>query len=167
MNRLVEKVENLQTELVRLTAEIISEDLEILEELQKDQLYAGRDASGDFVSPSYLEDTFFKSPEAAERYAQRKDRIQARDSGMAISLFGPKPYDVPDLIITGRLVYDSVRASISNNTLAINFSGMGARINEKKYRGVLDGLSDIVWQHYREFYFLPKFLDRIEDYFKA
>lgn len=43
--------------------------------LQRDQLYQGKNAVGEDITPSYLNDPYFKDREAAQRYSDWKDDI--------------------------------------------------------------------------------------------
>lgn len=166
LDDLIERLDNLQPTLMQIAKEILSEDLDVLLELQKDQLYAGRDVYGQFISPTYLNDSFFDDSASAQRYAEWKSRLLARDSERATSIFGAKPYDVPDLIVTGELVYKNISVTLEGNKLVFTFGGEGGVINTDKYRGALDGLNDVAWAYYREEFFLPKLKQRVENYLK-
>lgn len=61
-------------------------------EIQKEQLLHGLDASGNDIHPTYLEDTYFKTVAAAQRYSDWKDRITPNSR---------RKKGVPNLFITG------------------------------------------------------------------
>jgi hypothetical protein len=68
--------------------------LEAQTDHNREQLLAGKTRDGRDLSPTYQEDPFFKSPEAAQRYSDWKDRITPNANR--------KP-GVPNLFINGRL----------------------------------------------------------------
>lgn len=65
-------------------------------ELQGRQLDEGLNCHGQPMAPSYLEDPFFRSPETAAKYSERKARMRAE---RGVSRSGNP--DAPDLFLTG------------------------------------------------------------------
>lgn len=121
-------------------------------------MYSGRNREGALITPGYSDDPYFTSSVAADRYAQMKSRLSVRNRQTAESIFGSKPYDTPDLIITGKLVYDRLIVNVTPEQIIFD---LPTPINDK-YGGMLEGLSDVGWEYYREEYFLPKLRERID-----
>lgn len=71
---------------------IVEQNAETIADLQRDQMLEGRGVDGEYIRPFYSEDPYFKSVEAAERYAEWKERITPNPQ---------RPKDVPNLIING------------------------------------------------------------------
>lgn len=60
--------------------------------LLRQQLYDGKTYTGARITPSYLDDPFFKSKEAAQRYSDWKDKITPNPN---------RPKGTPNLFIIG------------------------------------------------------------------
>ena len=78
---------------------ILEDDKEKLEELQLAQLWSGQDSEGNDLAPSYLNDPYFRTPEAAQRYSNWKDKITPVDSRS--DAYADRKKGVPNLFITG------------------------------------------------------------------
>src|SRR5689334_8615887 len=92
--------------LIQEAAEIISQDPGELEALQKRQLLKGLDNQGRPLSPKYTEDPYFKTVEAAIRYAKWKQTITPDPD---------RPWDVPNLFITGARVHNNIEVEVSGD----------------------------------------------------
>ncbi|HEY8969717.1 MAG TPA: hypothetical protein VIM64_11510 [Puia sp.] len=111
-------------------ANIITDNATEVGDLNREQLYKGLDANGQFLSPKYSEDPFFKTREAAERYAQWKMRITPDPD---------RPKDVPNLYITGRY-HESRQVKVEGNKLVFLSDDPNASKIKGKYRNI-DGLT--------------------------
>lgn len=92
-------------------------------EENKAQLFAGKTKTGEDITPSYLNDPYFKSRESAQRYSDWKDKITPnpkRKSG------------TPNLFING--AYYNTR-KVTFNGEVINISSTEQNI-ESKYEGI-------------------------------
>ncbi len=109
--------------------ETMKENLDALEAKNRDQLLAGKNRSGDDIFPTYLQDPYFKTPQAAQRYSDWKDKItpgHGRKSG------------VPNLYITGQY-HKSRNISISGDVIHYEATFLGPEI-DKKYGSQVAGL---------------------------
>lgn len=79
--------------IVREVAEAMVFQKEEIHNVLSDQLLEGRDSKGELITPSYFTDSYFKTPEAAQRYSDWKDRISPPTS---------RPSGTPNLFINGR-----------------------------------------------------------------
>lgn len=120
-------------------------------ELQRDQMYAGLDARGEYIRPYYTDDPYFHSKESARRYAQWKKNLHQRQWPAYIKK--QRPIEVPNLIITGRLIYDNIGVRVTRRHVKFVLPTFDIRA---KYGRVL-GFSPLVLSHYRRRYFLPEF----------
>lgn len=143
-------VVRLKAELRNQAARLMLRQADILLELQRDQMYAGLDAEGKAITPLYSQDPWFKSRESAARYAAWKKTLRQRTPARYLP---PRPDDVPNLIITGTLIYDRLE-------LTVNMLGAEVRLPSfnitAKYGQVL-GFSPLVLDHYRRNYFWPRY----------
>lgn len=97
--------------------------------INKDQLLAGKNNKGQDITPSYFDDPYFKSKEAAQRYSNWKDKIT------------PNPKrnpGTPNLFINGRY-HNSRKVVMSGDRILYDASYLGKEINQK-YSGQIDGL---------------------------
>lgn len=161
----IKRLEDLANgKIAEFIGEILDEDKSVLVELQKDQLYSGQNAEGGRLAPSYLNDPYFKSPAAALRYAQFKEKLNQRRGN---SIFGKKDFEVPNLIVNGKLFYDTIFAQVTDKSLIISAQSSILAKLETKYQFVL-GLNKIAWDFYAEEYRLGERLrNKITNYLKA
>jgi hypothetical protein len=155
---LVDRLEKLKNgKLVDLIVEVLDEDKTILVEIQKDQLFAGQNASGGNLAPSYFADPYFKSPIGAAKYAKFKEQNDktVRKHNPA---FKPKEFETPNLIINGRLFYNAIFAQLSNDSLILDSRGAIISKLESKYKDLM-GLNEVAWTHYIKQY---KFIERLQ-----
>jgi hypothetical protein len=64
-----------QLDIVKVAGEALAECTEEFVNLNREQLLEGLLSTGHEITPSYFEDPFFKTPEAAKRYSDWKDQI--------------------------------------------------------------------------------------------
>lgn len=144
LGQLEQSLENIVVDSIDLTTDdIIS--------LNQQQLYSGRLADGSPVSPGYLDDPYFKSREAAQRYSDWKDQITPDEQ---------RTPGVPNLFINGRFYQSwSIRASATK----INFesSDPDAMNIEEKFSEKIYGLDDENMDTYRRESFFPVLKDQI------
>lgn len=157
------KIESLRSgKLVEFISDILDRHKSVLVELQKDQLYAGQNAKGKKLAPSYLNDPFFKSKESAQRYSDFKARINPRAHN---SIFATKDKDTPNLIITGGLIYDTIFANVTDKSLIIDARSSIISIIEQKYTEPF-GLNQTAWDFFTEKYLMKELKQEIANYLK-
>jgi hypothetical protein len=88
---------------------IVTNNLDKVIELQQEQMMEGKGVDGEFIRPFYSENPYFKTPEAAHKYALWKAKITPNSK---------RPLDVPNLYING-YYQGSIKARVSAKTLAI------------------------------------------------
>lgn len=161
----IKRLEDLANgELANMLGQILDEDTAVLVELQKDQLYAGQNEKGGRLAPSYLNDPFFKTPAAALRYAQFKDKLNQRREN---PIFGKKDFEVPNLIVTGTLFYDTIFADVQNDKLIISARSSIISKLETKYPDLL-GLNMTALKFYKEEYnLIERLRTKVINYLKA
>lgn len=101
---------------------------EILKD-QKQQLMEGSNALGNDLEPSYLDDPYFKTKEAAQRYAEWKQKKTPN---------AKRKFKSPNLFINGSLFHDKIKVFVNDiyATVDVSASPIGAKI-ESKYDNVL------------------------------
>lgn len=120
--------------------------------LNQQQLYAGRLKDGSPVTPSYLDDPYFKSRESAQRYSDWKDEITPNDE---------RPAGVPNLFINGRF-YESWTLSATAEKITFQSSDPDAADIEEKFGADIYGLDDENMSEYRRNIFFPVLKGEIE-----
>lgn len=120
--------------------------------LNQQQLYAGRLADGSPVSPSYLDDPYFKSREAAQRYSDWKDEITPNEE---------RPKGVPNLFING-FFYESWSITATAEKISFQSSDPNAADIEEKFSNRIYGLDDQNMGEYRRETFFPILKENIE-----
>jgi hypothetical protein len=91
---------------------IVTDNVDAIADLQRDQMLEGRGVDGAFLRPFYSEDPYFKKPGAALRYARWKQKITPNPQ---------RPLDVPNLIITG-VFHESLTANVEGDLVEIETS---------------------------------------------
>jgi len=125
----------------------MKEDETLLLALQKDQLYAGQDAQGNSLRPTYQDDPYFKTRDAAQRYSDWKDRLDQRAHN---PLFAKRPSGTPNLIVTGRWLYDTLVADVGGGALRVRSDSWLFSKLEAKYGQALLGLNQTALRYYVE-----------------
>lgn len=120
-------------------------------DINRDQTQSGRTNTGALISPSYIEDPFFRSPEAAARYSRWKDRITPHPD---------RPSGVPNLFINGAYQAGWDIRINGNNIEHTGYSPLTSAI-EAKFRDIR-GLSPDNLGKYRINYFHPLLVQRIK-----
>lgn len=99
---------------------IITPYLPIVDELIKDQLRAGIDGNGIALTPSYLDDPFFTTPQKATAYMMFKSRLPLMQE---YGIFPMKDEKTPNLTISGGDFYNYIRSEVQNDELIIKADG--------------------------------------------
>lgn len=96
----------------------------------KTQLFDGKLKTGQDLSPSYLDDPYFKSPEAAKRYSEWKDRITPNEN---------RKSGTPNLFINGAF-YSSLSIEVHGSSISIDSSFPAASNIQSKFTNDIYGL---------------------------
>lgn len=125
--------------LTEEAAGVMEQTAEEIADLNRRQLYQGLDRDGKPLSPKYTEDPYFKSVEAAIRYAKWKQQITPDPA---------RPWDVPNLFIVGRF-HGSIGVDVSGDKYQMNSSDPNASDIGAKFKTAL-GLNESSKKQYRE-----------------
>ncbi len=136
--------------LIDEAADIMQQHEQELADYNRMQLYKGLDADGNFLSPKYSEDPFFKSKESAARYAQWKKDITPDPD---------RPLDVPNLFINGYYHFSIIAVVRGNVVEFVSNNAIGDSIKRKYKRA--NGLTDESIQKYRGVLLFPLLVRRI------
>lgn len=138
--------------------EVVSQNSEVLVELNRSQILQGRDNEGNLFSPGYSNDSYFKTPEKAQRYAAFKERlVSGHNSLIRYPLFMQKPADTPNLIVTGPFI-DGLFINISSGEYMINSNYKDANKINDKYGGKVFNLSEPARNFFYENVIYPKLI---------
>lgn len=133
----ITKLERLDPEKALIDAVVKTKDQ--YETLNKKQLYDGKTKTGADLSPTYLNDPYFKSREAAQRYSDWKDKITPNSN---------RKSGVPNLFINGRY-YNSWTTRISRDKIEVQSSDPNAKKIEESFSNNIYGLDDENMSKYR------------------
>jgi hypothetical protein len=152
MANILELIENVQKlDLDKISEESVSETKEIIVSINNKQLLAGKDNRGEDLTPSYLNDPYFKSKKSAEKYSKWKDEITphpTRKSG------------VPNLYINGAY-HNSRSMEVRGKDIDYKSSYKDAYSIENKFPETY-GLSPDNKQDYTDEHLRPIFLNNVK-----
>ena len=143
----------------------MEENNALVGDLVREQLYCGVDGNGEYLSPSYDNDPYFKEEGPwkgrAQAYKLWKYEITPPMVGLRTSIHA-RPYDIPNLFIDGTF-HDSIKAKLMKDGLDIYTSGFedGPTI-ERKYGDNIFNLTD----DSKDFFILYKLQPHLEDFYK-
>lgn len=112
------EVNNLWSNLdvTKIASDLIIENKYQVLDLNRDQMLMGKNALGEDITPPYSQNTYFKKPGAAKRYAEYKRKIAPNKS-----LDSLRDEDTPNLFINGTfhnsLEFDESNISVTTGTV--------------------------------------------------
>jgi hypothetical protein len=131
-----EKFENAYNSIPDAVAETVQRTSDVLLDLNKDQLLAGRDADGNVLNTGYLQDPYFLTQKMAMSYLRKKIRLDGahreRISFPGAHLFPEKHVNTPNLIITGAF-QDSMFIKTTKDSYSIGATYEDADAISAKY----------------------------------
>jgi hypothetical protein len=101
VHALYKKVISLEAEIEKICYDVIDQALNEIRSYNLQQMLDGETNTGQFISPSYQNDPFFKTREAAEAYSRWKDKISPPST---------RPSGVPNYYINGYF-HQSIKVS--------------------------------------------------------
>jgi hypothetical protein len=135
---LYQKVQTLEAQTDQLITSSLEQTKEALIDQNREQLLAGKTRDGKDLSPTYLEDPYFKSQESAQRYSDWKDRITPNPNRVS---------GVPNLFINGYL-HSSMGVKISGQNLFYSASASFGNKVEQKFTDKIYGLGGVYKMEY-------------------
>ena len=133
-----------------ISVESIDETKDVFLEINKEQLLAGKTKKGVDITPSYIDDPYFKTPGAAQRYSAWKDKITPSDI---------RTPGTPNLYINGTF-HESISINVSGPIINISASFKGNEI-ENKYTSDIFGLGGDFKTKYVSEDLIPVFLRKV------
>ena len=108
----------------------VNQTKEDLLSLNKTQMFDGKTKTGQDITPSYLDDPYFKSRESAQRYSDWKDSITPNPK---------RKKGTPNLFIVGTY-HNSLEIKVGNGQIDTRSSFVKASSIEAKFGGDIYGL---------------------------
>lgn len=142
---------------------VVSDNKDVIISANRDQMLLGRNSSGRTLSPSYLQDPYFKSKVQAESYARMKYALESTHLGRLWNpeqLYPDKDRNTPNLIVTG-LFQDSMFIATSVDSFEIGSTYLGSKDIDRKYGGVF-GLADKSKEYFYREFIKPAFIKALE-----
>lgn len=121
-----------QLNIVSIAGATIAESKELILAKNRQQLMEGRLSTGKDITPSYLDDPYFKSREAAQRYSDWKDEITPNPK---------RKKGTPNYFITGPY-HRSIDLKVTGEDFEFHSSFKAAQSIEKKVGDDIYGLTD-------------------------
>ena len=136
-----------------IAEEVLNKTAPVALEANKDQLYDGKLSTGEDISPTYLEDPYFKSKESAQRYSDWKDAITPNSR---------RKKGVPNLFINGAF-YRSIEVQAKGGGLLYHSSFFKASDIESKFSTNVYGLGGEYRDNFLQANLEPEWQQRIEN----
>jgi hypothetical protein len=130
LSDLKKRLLSLKGKELTLASEAIQENDEKILSLNRQQLFDGKKSDGSDLSPTYLNDPYFKTREAAQRYSDWKDKITPNSK---------RKKGVPNLFINGYF-HNSIEVDIDKKGLSFSSNELGIDI-VPKFGGDIFGLN--------------------------
>lgn len=147
------------SELPAFTAEVVRKYADVLLQLNKDGMLLGRDTEGKEFTPSYLADPYFKTPEMARAYYNRKESLRAQNRArISFPLnYAEKSPDTPDLRVTGPF-QDAMYITFTADGFDIWSSYEDTPLIVQKYDNKVFGLTPEAIRYFWENYLRPELI---------
>lgn len=122
--------------------EVVEKNKDVLLSLNRDQMLLGRDAKGNELSPSYLNDPYFDNAAQAQAYAAMKQRLEAKHNARIENptIYPAKNRTTPNLIVTGPF-QDNMFIITSPGKFTIGSTYVDSGDIERKYNNEVFGIA--------------------------
>lgn len=149
----LDMLENFRAIDLTVTSEgVLNSISELAVASNRHQLFDGKLSTGEDLSPTYLEDPWFKSKESAQRYSDWKDEITPNTR---------RKKGVPNLFINGAF-HESIEVQAKGGGLLYKSSFFRASSIESKFGLNIYGLGGEYRDYYLEEVLEPEWQNRIE-----
>jgi len=118
-----------KVDINKISTDLLTETIDVYGEINLSQLYDGKTRTGENLSPTYLEDPYFKTYEQAVAYSDWKDRITPNPKRTRF---------VPNLIING-YYYSSRKIKVEGDKIIYSSEYIEQEIVDK-YGEEINGL---------------------------
>jgi hypothetical protein len=127
----------------------------------REQLYSGLNGAGEYLSPTYEEDPYFRTVNwcqtwegvtyyGAEGYKEWKEVITPPEGSTMLDL-PPRPSSVPNLFIDGTF-YNTIENVKGGDGVSVVASGGDAPMIVAKYGSVILDITDVAIEHFNTNY---------------
>lgn len=130
-------------EMPSVISKVVATYKDVLLSANRDQMLLGRDADGNELGPSYLQDPYFDTPAEAQAYARMKYALESLHRMRLwnpFQLFPDKDRNTPNLIVTGPF-QDSMFINTSSTSYTIGSTYIASSDINTKYKGRIFGLA--------------------------
>ena len=136
---------------------VVNKNKEVLLSLNRDQMLLGRNAKGEVLTPSYLNDSYFDNYLQAQMYAAMKYSLESwhKERIENPTLYPDKGRNTPNLIVTGPF-QDNMFIITNGDKFIIGSTFMESNDIEEKYKNLVFGISPESKQFFWEHYLLPE-----------
>lgn len=141
-----------QLDVKQVAADSLSESKGEFIALNQEQMLEGKTSLGDDISPSYLEDPYFKTKESAQRYSDWKDDITPNPK---------RKKGVPNLYIIGSF-HNSLEMEVKKDEYVLSAGYKDAASILGKFHDVL-GLNDEKREQLIEEKLEPVFFEKLHE----
>lgn len=155
LQEIITRFEELDSQLEQIIVDVLTDEKQHILDLNREQLYDGKNSEGIDLSPTYYEDPYFKSLEQAVGYSDWKDKITPNPR---------RTQGVANLFING-FFYKSIDVTINKDGLRFNSSFDDENEISNKYGGNIFGLDDENKEDLNETA-NPSMISKIRDFLK-
>lgn len=166
IRELIRKYTKIQENIKNIPAVIngiVARDKDILLSLNRDQMLLGRNAEGEVLTPSYLNDPYFKSNLQTEAYARMKYKLEQEHKARIENptLYPYKDKDTPNLIVTGPF-QDNMFILPEGESFIIGSSYRDSNDIENKYNNLVFGISPESKEYFYKNFIHPALLKLLQ-----
>lgn len=162
IQELIKKFEAVQksiSEIPVTVSNIVVREQNVLLSLNRDQMLLGRNAEGEVLTPSYLDDPYFDNSRQAEAYANMKYRLESEHKARIENptIYPDKDRNTPNLIVTGPF-QDNMFILPEGQSFLLGSTYSDARDIEEKYHGLVFGIAPASKMFFYKNYLRPALL---------
>ena len=153
LRKRIKRVQKNLTHIGDKIGEVVESRKDVILSLNRDQMLLGRDAEGKVLTPSYIDDPYFKTKRHADMYRHMKYKLESEHRARIEhpSLYPDKDKNTPNLIVTG-VFQSGMFINVGSGTFTIGSTYKDSNDIESKYRGLVFGLSpeskEYFYNHY-------------------
>lgn len=154
--RRIETLKSRISDVPEKVNEVVLRNEEVLLSLNRDQMLLGRDAEGNVLTPSYLEDPYFDTPEQAEAYAGMKYRLESEHRSRIENptIYPDKDRDTPNLIVTGPF-QDNMFILVERDSFLLGSTYADTRDIDAKYGNRVFGMAPASREYFYKHFIRP------------
>lgn len=161
INRLESIRKNINS-VPEIVSKVVEDNKDVILSLNRDQMLLGRDTEGEVLSPSYLQDPYFKSQEAAQAYARMKYALESQHNSYIWNpqLYPDKDRNTPNLIVRGDF-QNAMFITANKTSYTIGSTYIDSPAINSKYKNRIFGLAPKSKEYFYREWILPALINAL------